>query len=129
MDQLTNSKNKQTDDEMAASSQNITKFVQWGRKIVAVGRNYRDHCAELGNAVPTKPMLFMKPPSAYLEEGAGPILVPFGCNNLHHEVELGLVIGAQCRDIKEEDVMSAIAGYALTLDLTARDVQDEAKKK
>ncbi|CAL4061894.1 unnamed protein product [Meganyctiphanes norvegica] len=114
---------------MAAASQNISKFVQWGRKVVCVGRNYRDHCAELGNAVPTKPMLFMKPASSYLEEDSGPIVVPLGCKDLHHEVELGLVIGSQCKDIKEEDVMSSIAGYALTLDLTARDFQEEAKKK
>ncbi|MPC37242.1 Acylpyruvase FAHD1, mitochondrial [Portunus trituberculatus] len=56
-------------------AQNFSRFVHWGRNIVAVGRNYRDHCKELGNAVPTKPMLFMKPPSSYLEEGTGPILV------------------------------------------------------
>ncbi|KAK7016751.1 Acylpyruvase fahd1, mitochondrial [Halocaridina rubra] len=110
------------------SGQNISKFVQWGRNIVAVGRNYRDHCAELGNAVPTKPLLFMKPPSSYLEEGSGPILIPRGCMSCHHEVELGVVIGDVCCDISEDEVMSRIAGFALTLDMTARDFQEEAKK-
>lgn len=71
----------------------------------------------------------MKPPSSYLEEGAGPILLPRGCTNCHHEVELGVVIGSVCRDVEEKDVMSHIAGYALALDMTARDFQDEAKKK
>ncbi|XP_071536052.1 oxaloacetate tautomerase FAHD1, mitochondrial-like [Panulirus ornatus] len=108
---------------------NFSKFVHWGRNIVAVGRNYRDHCRELGNAVPTKPLLFMKPPSSYLEEGCGPILIPRGCCNCHHEVELGVVIGNKCQDVPEQDVMSCIAGYALTLDMTARDIQEEAKKK
>ncbi|XP_045624435.2 oxaloacetate tautomerase FAHD1, mitochondrial [Procambarus clarkii] len=107
---------------------NFSKFVLWGRNIVAVGRNYRDHCAELGNAVPTKPLLFMKPPSSYLEEGLGPILIPRGSSSCHHEVELGVVIGSVCRDVSENDAMSRVAGYALALDMTARDFQEEAKK-
>ncbi|XP_066985136.1 oxaloacetate decarboxylase, mitochondrial-like isoform X1 [Macrobrachium rosenbergii] len=111
------------------SGQNFAKFVHWGRNIIAVGRNYRDHCAELGNQVPTKPLLFMKPPSSYLEVGTGPIQIPKGCTDFHHEVELGIVIGETCRDVTEDQVMSRIAGYALTLDMTARDFQEEAKKK
>lgn len=115
---------------MAAQTvHNFNRFVHWGRNIVAVGRNYRDHCEELGNAVPTKPMLFMKPPSSYLEEGTGPILIPRGCQNCHHEIELGVVIGETCRDVPESDVLRRVAGYALTFDMTARDLQDEAKKK
>lgn len=55
--------------------------------------------------------------------------LPRGCTNCHHEVELGVVIGSVCRDVEEKDVMSHIAGYALALDMTARDFQDEAKKK
>ncbi|XP_076057894.1 oxaloacetate tautomerase FAHD1, mitochondrial-like isoform X2 [Oratosquilla oratoria] len=71
----------------------------------------------------------MKPPSSYLEEGHGAIVIPLGCSELHHEVELGVVIGSKCQDIKEDDVMKSVAGYALTLDMTARDFQTEAKKK
>lgn len=112
-----------------AGAQNFSRFVHWGRNIVAVGRNYRDHCKELGNAVPTKPMLFMKPPSSYLEEGAGSILIPRGCQDFHHEIELGVVIGETCRDVPESEVLGKVAGYALTLDMTARDFQEEAKKK
>lgn len=55
--------------------------------------------------------------------------LPRGCTNCHHEVELGVVIGSVCCDVEEKDVMSHIAGYALALDMTARDFQDEAKKK
>lgn len=112
-----------------SSISNIRQFVQNGRKIVAVGRNYRDHCAELNNSVPTTPMLFMKPPSAYLQEGQGPILIPRGCQSLHHEVELAVVIGSVCRDVTEAAVMSHVAGYALTLDMTARDIQEKCKSK
>ncbi|KAB7504503.1 Acylpyruvase FAHD1, mitochondrial [Armadillidium nasatum] len=110
-------------------SKNLQNFTQWGRKIVAVGRNYRDHCAELGNPIPKSPLLFMKPPSSYLIEEAGPILIPRGCNDIHHEVELGVVIGSKCQDVSEKEVLNHVAGYALTLDMTARDFQNEAKAK
>jgi len=108
---------------------NVREFYRNGKKIVAVGRNYRDHCAELGNAVPKTPMLFMKPSTAYLSEGEGPILIPRGCQNMHHEVELGVVIGQKCSDVDEADVMKHVAGYALTLDMTARDWQEQCKSK
>ncbi|KAF2361892.1 Fumarylacetoacetase C-terminal-related [Trinorchestia longiramus] len=111
------------------SGSNIRQFVLHGRKVVAVGRNYRDHCAELNNPVPTTPMLFMKPPSAYLPENTGPILIPRGCTDLHHEVELGVVIGSECRDASADSVMDHVAGYALTLDMTARDFQEKCKSK
>ncbi|CAG11448.1 unnamed protein product, partial [Tetraodon nigroviridis] len=70
------------------TSRNISRFWEWGRKIICVGRNYADHAKELKNAVPTEPVLFLKPPSAYLREGS-PILVPRYSSNLHHEVEIG----------------------------------------
>ncbi|KAK8728246.1 hypothetical protein OTU49_009190 [Cherax quadricarinatus] len=70
----------------------------------------------------------MKPPSSYLEEGSGPIVIPRGCRSCHHEVELGVVIGSVCGDVHEDDVMPRVAGYALALDMTARDFQEEAKK-
>jgi len=55
--------------------------------------------------------------------------IPIGCSSLHHEVELGIVIGKSGSQISEQDAMSHIAGYVLALDMTARDFQDEAKKK
>ncbi|KAJ8345035.1 hypothetical protein SKAU_G00292280 [Synaphobranchus kaupii] len=75
-----------------SSARNVTRFWEWGRKIICVGRNYADHAKELKNAIPTEPVLFLKPPSAYVKEGS-PILVPLYSSNLHHEVELGIVIG------------------------------------
>lgn len=72
-------------------------------------------------------MLFLKPTSSYL--ASGNIQVPAGCSELHHEVELGVVIGATCRHVSEGAAMEHVAGYALALDMTARDFQSEAKAK
>lgn len=106
----------------------FTKFSSVGRKIVAVGRNYADHAAELGNSVPTKPLLFMKPPSCYITAGHS-IEIPFGCQDLHHEIELGAIIKKECKRIHENEAMSFVGGYCLALDMTARDFQNEAKTK
>lgn len=89
---------------------------------------YSEHAIELGNAIPEKPLLFLKPTSSYVVEGSC-IRVPSGCTSLHHEIELGVVIKAKCKSLKSEDVMNHVAGYVLALDMTARDFQDEAKKK
>lgn len=110
------------------TSRNISRFWEWGRKIICVGRNYADHAKELKNAIPTEPVLFLKPPSAYIREGS-PILVPLYSSNLHHEVELGIVIGKGGTSIPQAEAMEHIAGYALCLDMTARDIQDECKSK
>ncbi|WAR22194.1 FAHD1-like protein [Mya arenaria] len=106
----------------------VSQFMQLGRKIVAVGRNYKAHAHELGNALPSKPMLFLKPTSSYIAEGEK-IRIPEGCTSLHHEVELGIVIGKPGSRISEQDAASHIGGYILALDMTARDFQEEAKKK
>ncbi|KAK7485873.1 hypothetical protein BaRGS_00022868 [Batillaria attramentaria] len=104
------------------------KFREIGRKIVCVGRNYGAHAAELGNPIPEKPILFLKPTSSYLSEGKS-IKIPKGCSSLHHEVELGVVIERTGSNIPETAVPDYIGGYVLALDMTARDFQDEAKKK
>jgi len=106
----------------------MANFREIGKKIVCVGRNYSEHAAELGNAVPSKPLLFLKPTSSYVSEGSA-IKIPEGCNDLNHEVELGVVIGARAQAISEAEASGVIAGYALGLDMTARDWQSEAKKK
>jgi len=90
--------------------------------------SFSEHAAELGNAVPDKPILFLKPPSAYVIEGNA-IRIPKGCSSLHHEIELGVVIGSKCSNVEPKDTMKHIGGYVLALDMTARDFQDEAKKK
>jgi len=101
------------------------------RKVMCIGRNYADHVKELNNQRPKQPFFFLKPSSSILLPTEGPILRPRGVN-LHYEVELGIVIGKTLRDIDENDTeawMSAIESYLLTIDMTGRNVQEEAKKK
>ncbi len=92
-------------------------------KIVCVGRNYREHAAELGNEVPTAPLLFFKPPSSLLAPGAA-IRLPSESSNVHYEGELAVVIGRQARALKSDtDLRPYIRGYTIVNDVTARDLQ------
>ena len=109
-------------------SRSISSFTEWGRKVVCVGRNFRDHCAELNNPVPKEPMLFLKPTSSYVFEN-NPIVIPKTCSSLHHEVELGVVISKTGSNISKADAMNHIGGYVLALDMTARDWQSKAKEQ
>jgi len=113
-------------------SRNLTSFAQHCRKAVCVGRNYVEHAKELGNAVPNpsseKPLLFMKPSTAIITQGQN-IEIPVGLDELHHEIELGIVIGKECRRATPEAATEAIGGYVLALDMTARSVQNELKGK
>src|ERR1700736_5447632 len=94
-------------------------------KIVCVGRNYREHAAELGHDVPAEPLIFLKPPSAII----GPketIVRPKISARVDHEGELGVVIGKKCRNLKvDEDVRPFILGYTCVNDVTARDLQNK----
>ena len=92
-------------------------------KIVCVGRNYRDHAAELGNAVPTEPLLFFKPPSSLLAAG-GVVRMPKVSERVDFEGELAVVIGRRARRVKAtDDIGEYILGYTLANDVTARDLQ------
>ncbi|PYY09844.1 MAG: hypothetical protein DMG69_08495 [Acidobacteria bacterium] len=92
-------------------------------KIVCVGRNYREHAAELGNEVPAEPLIFFKPPSSLLSP-AGNIRRPKIAARTDYEGELGLVIAKACHQIPaEEDVRPYILGYTCVNDFTARDLQ------
>ena len=97
-------------------------------KILCIGRNYADHIAELGNAVPERPIIFMKPASSVIGEGEE-IVIPSYSNDCHHEAELALLIGTGGTAIPVDRVMQHIAGYGVAIDLTLRDVQSEQKKK
>ena len=97
-------------------------------KIVCVGRNYAEHAKELGNEVPDKPVLFLKPASALIYSG-GEIIHPDYGNELHHEIELVLLIGETVRKANQGQAERAIIGYGVGLDMTLRDVQNELKKK
>jgi 2-keto-4-pentenoate hydratase/2-oxohepta-3-ene-1,7-dioic acid hydratase in catechol pathway len=92
-------------------------------KIVCVGRNYREHAKELGNEVPTEPLIFLKPPSSLIGPGQT-IVRPAMSARVDHEGELGVVIGKACRHLRaEEDVRPYILGYTCVNDVTARDLQ------
>ena len=97
-------------------------------KIVCIGRNYAEHAKELGNKVPAKPVLFLKPASAVIYSGEDIIHPAFG-NDLHHEVELLLLIGRDVKNANLEEAENAIAGYGVGLDMTLRDVQSKLKSK
>jgi 2-keto-4-pentenoate hydratase/2-oxohepta-3-ene-1,7-dioic acid hydratase in catechol pathway len=90
---------------------------------VCIGRNYRDHAAELGNEPPKEPLLFLKPPSSLLPPG-GVIRLPAVSQRVDYEGELGIVMGRPCYKIKpDQDVRPYIRGYVIVNDVTARDLQ------
>jgi 2-keto-4-pentenoate hydratase/2-oxohepta-3-ene-1,7-dioic acid hydratase in catechol pathway len=92
-------------------------------KIVCVGRNYREHAAELGNKMPDEPLLFLKAPSAIIFSG-DEIVLPKQSQQVEHEGELGVVIGRVARNIpSEEDPLRYVLGYTCVNDVTARDLQ------
>jgi 2-keto-4-pentenoate hydratase/2-oxohepta-3-ene-1,7-dioic acid hydratase in catechol pathway len=92
-------------------------------KIVCVGRNYREHAAELGNEVPAEPLLFLKAPSALIAAG-DTIRRPSLSQRVDFEGEIAIVIGTQCSKIgPDEDPADYIRGYTLANDVTARDLQ------
>jgi len=106
---------------------NTSKQIPVG-KIVCVGRNYAEHARELGNEVPEKPVVFLKPSSAVIfsEES---IIYPTFSQEMHHETELVLLIGKKIKDASKEEAENSILGYGLGLDMTLRDIQNELKKK
>ena len=92
-------------------------------KIVCVGRNYREHAAEMGNKMPDEPLLFLKAPSAVIANGDC-IELPPQSKQVEHEGELGVVIGRRARNIATgEDPLSYVLGYTCVNDVTARDLQ------
>lgn len=92
-------------------------------KIVCVGRNYAEHAAELGNEVPTEPLLFLKAPSAIITEGEA-IVIPKQSNQVEHEGELAVVMSRTCKNLSENDnPLEYVFGYACLNDVTARDLQ------
>ncbi len=97
-------------------------------KIICLGRNYLEHIRELGNKVPERAVIFCKPASSLLQDG-GEIRIPEYSNDCHHELELALLVGKPGKNIREESALSHLAGYAVALDLTLRDLQSELKNK
>lgn len=94
---------------------------------MAIGRNYVAHAQELNNAVPSAPFWFLKPSTSIVAAGEAHRLFP-GAQESHHEVELGVIIGAPASRVRAADAMQHVAGYCLALDMTDRQGQDKAKK-
>jgi 2-keto-4-pentenoate hydratase/2-oxohepta-3-ene-1,7-dioic acid hydratase in catechol pathway len=97
-------------------------------KIVCVGQNYAKHIEEMKGTRPESPVLFFKPSTAIVHPGE-PIQLPGFSSEVHHEVELVVVLGETMRHVSADQALTHVAGYAVGLDLTARDVQSAAKKR
>ena len=92
-------------------------------KIVCVGRNYREHAAELGNKMPDQPLLFLKAPSSVVGSGDC-IELPPQSQQVEHEGELGVVIGRRARKLSSnDDPLNYVLGFTCVNDVTARDLQ------
>ncbi|RYZ11606.1 MAG: FAA hydrolase family protein [Comamonadaceae bacterium] len=101
-------------------------------RIYCVGRNYEEHAKEMGFTGREPPFFFMKPADAALvvDDGAvGTMAYPSLTSNLHHEIELVVAIGTGGKNIAAKDAHSHIFGYAVGLDMTRRDLQNEMKKQ
>jgi acylpyruvate hydrolase len=97
-------------------------------KILCLGRNYPEHVKEMKAETASSPVVFIKPSTALVESG-GWVVIPPISNDVHHEVELVVVIGRNGSGIPVENAMEHVGGYAVGLDMTLRDVQADAKKR
>src|ERR1700716_3715773 len=91
-------------------------------KIVCVGRNYAAHAKELGNDVPTEPLIFLKPPSSVIRDGES-IRLPTVSKRVEYEGEIGVIIGSRLRKASVRAAREAVAGIVAANDVTARDLQ------
>ena len=91
-------------------------------KVVAVGRNYRDHAAELGNETPAEPLLFLKPNTSVIGPG-DTIVLPPQSEHVDFEGELAVIIGSITKNVAEADALDRAFGYTVANDVTARDLQ------
>jgi len=100
-------------------------------RIYCVGRNYVEHAQEMGFTGREPPFFFLKPADALVvvQAGTGQIAYPSQTRNLHHEIELVVAIGKGGRNIRAADAHQHIFGYAVGLDMTRRDLQNEMKKQ
>jgi len=96
-------------------------------KIVCVGLNYADHATEMKSALPSEPLLFMKPATAAADLSRL-LQIPHDRGAVHHELELAVLIGAPLCNADEASCRNAIAGIGIAIDLTLRDVQAQLKR-
>ncbi|MDE2833240.1 MAG: fumarylacetoacetate hydrolase family protein [Bacteroidota bacterium] len=97
-------------------------------KVLCIGRNYAKHAAEMNHSVPSEPVVFLKPSTA-LVSPPDPVVLPALSDSVHHEAELVALIGQRCRNVAIVRALDYVAGYAVGLDMTARDLQATAKKR
>jgi len=93
-----------------------------------LGRNYERHAREMGVEVPTFPVVFLKPPSAWVPSGST-VSIPSISKEMHHELELVVLLDRDLRNAGEEEAAEAVMGYAVGIDFTLRDVQSRAKER
>jgi acylpyruvate hydrolase len=96
-------------------------------KIICIGRNYANHAKEMGSAIPTEPVFFMKPDTALLKEGD--FYIPDFSNDLHHEIEVVVRINKVGKNIDEKFAHKYYNEISLGIDFTARDIQEKCKEK
>ncbi len=97
-------------------------------KLICLAQNYKRHALEMGSTPPELPFFFFKPATALIGNG-GDIVIPKMSGLIHHEIELAVIIGRGGKDIPEERALEHVFGYAIFLDITARDLQKKAKER
>lgn len=97
-------------------------------KIICIGWNYRPHLKELNGPLPSVPLVFLKPSTCIVHDGED-IVIPEGVTNVQYECELALVFGRTGKDIPEKDALSYVSQIAVFNDVTARDMQNECRKR
>jgi len=98
------------------------------KKIFCVGRNYAEHAREMKDAIPEAPVFFLKPATAIIRDG-GVVSAPSISREFHHEVEMTVLIGKGGKNIQRGNALNHVAGYGIGLDMTMRDIQNDAKKR
>ena len=96
-------------------------------KLLCLGRNYPEHAKEMKAEVPGSPVVFIKPATALVQSG-GDVIIPSLSKEAHYEVEMVVLIGKEGKNISKDAAFDHVAGYAVGLDMTLRDIQAEAKK-
>ncbi len=111
-----------TDQQLPLADVRLLAPVIPRSKVVAIGKNYAAHAAEMGGDLPPEPLMFLKPNTSVVGPG-DPIFYPRQTAELHYEGELAVVIGRICRDVPAEQATDVIVGYTIATDVTARDLQ------
>jgi 2-keto-4-pentenoate hydratase/2-oxohepta-3-ene-1,7-dioic acid hydratase in catechol pathway len=111
-----------TDQQLRLADVRLLAPVIPRSKVVAIGKNYAAHAAEMGGEVPEEPLMFLKPNTSVVGPG-DPVFYPRQSSNVHYEGELAVVIGRICRDVTPERVPDVVYGYTVANDVTARDLQ------